>query len=438
MILDRPLTAKERAKSQRNMYSFNAVNGLSYMCLGETVIILLAVKTGSPDAVVAILGAMIYFGFLLLPLGKTVTARIGAARSQASFWVARNIAALLVASAPVWYVLGAPGASVSAMILGAFLFYGFRAAGVVMSQPLVGDISTEDERARVIATNGGLFYAFCFIALAVICWIMRISDSIWTLSCIIVVGAVLGVLSSRFISRIDETSAIMESARKPLRAAMAEALETPALRRLLLCGFAINLAVIMVMPISVLVVKNGYGMSDSQTLVFTLMQFATSAAMSFAVGKATEKIGPRKAMIVAFIVLLCLMTLWVIAPFSGAWVTTCCTVVFLLMGTCRVSLDNAMTHYFLQTVKPGVRVAASILLNTITGVFAGVAGMALSGGLLSFLQRDSGNSDVAIFNTYRTYFLVAFALLAPGIAFILRLEPLPMEKRRIKRTWWNF
>ena len=70
MILDRPLTAAERAESQRNMYLFNAVNGLSYMCVGETVMILLAVKTGCPDSVVAILGAMFYFGFLLLLLAS--------------------------------------------------------------------------------------------------------------------------------------------------------------------------------------------------------------------------------------------------------------------------------------------------------------------------------------------------------------------------------
>ena len=99
MICNRPLTAGEMKSSQRNYLLYNGVNGASYMCLGETVLILFAVKLHSPDYVIAILGGMIYFGFLLLPLGKIMTARGGAARTQADCWVYRNIAALIVAAA---------------------------------------------------------------------------------------------------------------------------------------------------------------------------------------------------------------------------------------------------------------------------------------------------------------------------------------------------
>lgn len=38
---------------------------------------------------------------------------------------------------------------------------------------------------------------------------------------------------------------------------------------------------------------------------------------------------------------------------------------------------------------------------------------------------------------YRHYFAIAFALLLPGLALLLRMEPLPMEKRRLKRSWWQ-
>ena len=64
-------------------YIFNLINGLSYMCLGETVIILLAVKIKSPDAIVAVLGSMSFFGYLMLPLGKKLTSHVGAVKTQA-------------------------------------------------------------------------------------------------------------------------------------------------------------------------------------------------------------------------------------------------------------------------------------------------------------------------------------------------------------------
>ena len=58
MIIDHPLSAEDRKISQKRMLIFNCINGFSYMCLGETLIILLAVKMMMPDTLITILGAM--------------------------------------------------------------------------------------------------------------------------------------------------------------------------------------------------------------------------------------------------------------------------------------------------------------------------------------------------------------------------------------------
>ena len=99
MIMNGPVPPERQAASKYNYKIFALINGLSYMCLGETVIILLAVQLNCKDYIVSALGAMLYFGFLLLPLGKIVTAHVGAAQSQGIFWVLRNISALIVAAA---------------------------------------------------------------------------------------------------------------------------------------------------------------------------------------------------------------------------------------------------------------------------------------------------------------------------------------------------
>ena len=44
MIYPGPLTRLQQERSQRNYNIFNVINGLSYMCLGETVLILFAVQ----------------------------------------------------------------------------------------------------------------------------------------------------------------------------------------------------------------------------------------------------------------------------------------------------------------------------------------------------------------------------------------------------------
>ena len=249
MICKGPLTPAQLASSQHNYHIFSLINGLSYMCLGETVLILLAVRLGCPDYIVSTLGAMIYFGFLLLPLGKVVTARAGAAKSQSIFWVARNAAALLVALAAVVSISGMPRTATALLLAGAFFFYGFRAAGVVMSQPLVGNITSEKDRAKVIGVNAGFFYLSCLAALVTISILLKLCDSLAMLTGIVVAGALLGFTASRFINRICETEAIRDSARKPIAGEFRLLFHDKSLLRLLASGFAVNLECRGVVPL---------------------------------------------------------------------------------------------------------------------------------------------------------------------------------------------
>lgn len=439
MILDHELTSEQRKRSQRNINAFNAVNGLSYMCVGETLMILLALKLGFSDAVTAVLGGMLFFGFLLLPLGKVISARVGGARGQADFWIARNIAALVVASSALWHRLGLVRLSLACLVGGAFLFYGFRAAGIVMVQPLIGDISTEDERPRFIATNSSLFYAACFVALVAISIVLKISESLLSITLIIVAGSALGVTSSTFLRRVDETAALRESARRPVTREMASAVRDRSLRRLLLGSFVNNLSIVMLLPAMVLFVKKGYGVSDTGALLFSLIQFAASAGMSVAVVRISSRIGPRQTLIGAYTMMLLTALLWSLAPASPILAMPIATVLFALGGSIRVTADNSVTHYFLQTVPAERRVPASMLMNMATGVGAGALGMLLSGWLLHHLgvgieSHVPGSDMIAV---YRRYFFIAFALLLLGLVPLLRMEPLPMEKRRVKRSWWQ-
>ena len=155
MILGRQLTEAERHRSQGLYCAFNFVNGMSYMCLGEGVLVLFAAQLGAPNHVVSVLGALLYVGYAMLPLGVLRTARRGAAACQADFWIARNAAALVTASAAaVW--IASPRAAWAVLLVGAFLFYGCRAAGSVLFTPLLGDVSTEDLRKICKALDCGL------------------------------------------------------------------------------------------------------------------------------------------------------------------------------------------------------------------------------------------------------------------------------------------
>ena len=215
MIFPQPLTAEQRQTSQLNYNRYCLVNGASYMCLGETVVVLFATKLEASNTVIAVIGAMLFLGFLMLPLGVLRTRQVGAAQTQADFWVCRNCAAVMVASS----ALIAPYSkhlAVAWLLFNCFLFYGCRAAGLVMAQPLIGDITTNDDRAKLLGESNAHFYVAAVCSLVTVSVILHWNDSIGVLSCIILAGAAMGVTSSLFIRRIHETASLRESARQSM------------------------------------------------------------------------------------------------------------------------------------------------------------------------------------------------------------------------------
>lgn len=420
MIYDRPLTDEQRRVSQLNYNLFNIVNGASYMCLGETVIILFAVKLHAPNVIVAVIGSMLFLGFLLLPLGVVRTAQVGAARSQADFWVCRNVAALLVAVSALILPLSQCLAW-GLLLLGSFLFYGFRAAGVVMSQPLIGDITNNMDRARLIARSTGLFYVSGLVAMVTISLILGHYDSLWVLVGIIVAGACCGVTASTFVRKIDETSAIRRSAQAPLFPQLKTAFFDSTLRRQICAGFMVNLAIIMMAPIAILTMKRGYGVSDTQAILFSIVQFASSIAATQISGKITEKIGPRKVAIYSYMLIFPICLFWLFAPAAvpSVWMWGLFALPFILIGAMMVSAQNAMVHYFLMAVPKERQVASSMFISVVTGAAAGVTGMFVAGGLLKLAERFLGSG----LPMYRAYFVAAGVLFLAGLTQVVRLVP---------------
>ncbi len=424
MIISGTLTPEQQAKSRRNYLFFNAMNGFSYMCVGDTVIILLAVRLNCPNAFIAILGSMSLFGYLLLPLGKMVTGRVGAAEGQAIFWVLRNGAALLVGSSTVWNALGFHKLALGGLMTGAFLFYGFRAAGVIMGQPLIGEITTSENRASFLGFSSGLFQLTGMISLILITVFLRLWDNVWVLSALILLGSCTGIGSSRFLRRIDETEKLRESARRPIFSEMRVALRNPFFRRQLLTGFILNLSGIMTGPIGMLTLKRGYGVSDTKALLFTMAQFAVSIVMSQLMGKISGRLGPRRVVVAGFGIQASMCLFWIFAPSGFCWQYLIWP--FLIGSGVGICVGNAMTHYFLQTIPVKNRVASSMSLALATGAGAGIAGMLLAGGLVKWAGSLAGTEGLG---QYRLYFALVLGLvLIPGF-FLVRLLPAPHRKK---------
>lgn len=418
MIFAEPLTAKQRRTSQINFNRYSLVNGASYACLGETVVILFAIKLEAPNFIIAAVGAMLYLGFLLLPLGVIRMGQVGAARSQADFWVCRNLAALLAASSAIVLPFSRHLAW-SFLLLGCFLFYGFRAAGVVMALPLIGDITTEQDRARLLGGSSARFHVTGMLSLAAISLLLGRSDNIWILAGIIAAGAGLGIASSTFIRKIDETSALARSARTPLVPQLKAALRDSVLRRQTYAGFMLNLANIMLVPVSVMTLKRGYGVSDRQAVLFSIVQFSAAIIGSRLIAPLTAMAGPRKLAIYAYLLIfpVCLFWLAAVPGIGTAAFRGLFSLPFLLLGLFIVFYNNALYHYFLLSVPRERQVASSVFINVAAGVAASVAGMLIAGSLLKWSEARFG-SGIAMF---KAYFAAAGIISLAGMFTVLRL-----------------
>ncbi|MBQ4337166.1 MAG: hypothetical protein IJC34_08240 [Lentisphaeria bacterium] len=408
MICDGPLSRAQQLKGQLMMHKFNLLNGFSYMCLGDTVIILFAVKLACPNSMIAILGAMAQFAFLMMPLGKMITARIGAARSQGTFWVCRNIAALIVASAALWEYFNLHQTAQWAILLGAFFFYGFRAAGAIMAKPLAGCLTEEWERASYFAKNTAAFHITNLTALILVSIILRYTDSIWTLTCIIISGSMVGITSSRYLRQVDETRAIRDAARRPIWQNLGHAWRNSHFRSLQYAQVGFAATAIMLIPMSLLTLKRGCHVSDTGALLYTLVLFAAATVMSYFTGKVINRFGVRKVIILCQACRLLIPWFWILMP--EPFLPGLAAIPFLLSGMSGVG-SNATAQYFLRALPVQSQVIGSILSALIGEALAGFVGMLCASGLMKLAEHLAQGSTSG-FLLYRIYFMLAFMVCA--------------------------
>lgn len=418
MILNRPLNEEELACSQKNYFRFYAVNGFSYTCLGETVLTLFAVNLGCSDTVIAILVAMLYVGYVMLPLGKWMTARVGAVRCQADCWIMRNLSALLVAlSAPI-YLYFSKGLAVALILLGAFLFYGFRAAGVVMSQPLIGEICPKESQGRFISISQVFFHSFALLALLLITLARKINENIWVLFGVIVMGTICGFISSGFFRKIHEAGQVRDYAKKPITNSIGEVCRNPTVRAQLIAGMICNLGNILVCYISLLALKRGYQISDSKALLYTLVLSSASITGNWLLSKVADRFGGRRLILAGFYGLYLICIFWICTPATFFWPLL--IIPFLLGPSGNVVIANSLQQYFLATVPKKQQVVASLIISVGTGVASGLIGMFICSLLLKLAAHF--NAGGAPLMTYKYYYASVLILLPFLSIFVHKLK----------------
>jgi MFS family permease len=422
--LSRPLQEQGR----KNYLLFNRLNGLSFACLIENVLILYALKTGLPAYLTGILASFAFLAMPFMVFGKLLVGRLGAARTIRFSWTTRNLLMLIIALAPLAASHGAPRFLIGGMIMvPSFLFFAFRSMGMIAFNPLVGEITTRQTRGRF--TSQAVLYSFIsyFVAMALQIVALSLHSETITFQIIILAGCLLGLLAGYIIGQVPETETPRVSARTPVWESTKKILSQGSFRRLLGAQSAGLSICMLVMPISMIALKKGYSIPDRDALCFAMIQIAGGVATSFCNGIVADRTGPRPLLILYASGLLGVCGMWLAAPAVFLWPYI--AILFFIGGGCSVGIGISCSHYFLNIASDHDRVGGNLLLNAVTGLSAGIAGSVLASGALHLLQSNHGQGDLSL---YKSYF--GFAAVLSGLLMIAIIRLKPLQEWKIKQV----
>jgi hypothetical protein len=298
MIVQGKLSLSQQATGRKKWHIFNMFNAVSFVCIADSVLYLFALEIGCPQYIIPIIASFMNLAFLVMPLGKVLSAKVGATSTIAFFWVLRSLFALIIAASPFvisWFGLSA---GIVTLLVGVFGYFASRSAGLVAINPLLGEITLPEQRGKFTALIFRNFNFIALLGLVVISFVMKKHASEQSFQIIISCGVLFGLVSSFVVSRIAETKIPKESARIPIWHSLKSVDRTG--KRLIFANIAGISGIVLVLPISIIAVKAGYNVTDSTALVCALIQFAGGVLIASISGIVSTHSGPRPVILIAF------------------------------------------------------------------------------------------------------------------------------------------
>jgi predicted MFS family arabinose efflux permease len=412
------LSPGKKKQGQKSFVSFITINALSYAALAESVLVLYALKMQANDFQVGLLTSYIHLTTVFMLLGKWLITRWGAARTYGYAWFVRNLTSVLLLFAPWIWVNLSPSMGLFWLLGASFLFFSLRSIGISAHNVLMEDITGEADRGRFISRS----FMFAYISMvgmlvAVSFWLGH-EPSFLKFQVVIAVGCLLGVAASFFLFRVPESDGPRNSSREPLYKTLAQLYQEKPLQLLLVAWVLTAAAVQLLIPFQILAVKNGYGFTDQQTLIFVVVQMLGTIAAAYLNSLLVDRAGPRPVLVINVLGLAVISLLWFLSPGKINFFYT--GTLFFLAGYGLISTQITLSHYFLNITRKQSVLNLSLVIAVFYGLGAGLVGAFVGGGLLVFL-RKVGLGGIELYRIYFVFVLVAQLCALPAV---LRLKTL--------------
>src|SRR6056297_46849 len=412
------LSYDEVRRGQKIFRRYIGFNGISIAFLLNDVLILYGIRNGLSDPQLALLASFMHLTMPFMLIGKQLIPRYGLSKTWGTAWFMRYVFGSIMILAPFVDRIAGHWAVSATVLLGAFGFALSRSIGLVANSPLTGEITTSRDRGRYISGNWTRAQFNYLTSMSVVVLAMRFFGSVWVYQVLIGFGCIVGMYASTLLMKVPESSGPSRSARTPVKESFKITFGNPRYRRMLAAWSAGMASFVLVIPFSIVLIKNGYGISDHYALVFSLLVLVGGIGAALMNAAIADRVGPRPLLLVYISGFFVVATYWAFAP--DTFYPILVGLGFLIAGFCKTGIIVGISHYFLSAVEAKDRVGTAMFVRMFSGAVAGFAGSAGGGSILSLLR----NADYIGLPLYRTYFQIILAVLLLCIVVMARLDRL--------------
>ena len=419
MIIDGDLSLSQQRTGRNKFLLFSFINGISFTCISGNLLTLYILKLNCCQSLAAIIASFLFLGAAFAVVAKFLITRFGVVKTMRYSWGYRSVAVLFIAAIPLLTLINVNSIHLTSILLTVFTFflYSLRSVGIASTQPLIGEVTTIENQGS-FSSRYFLFYSIAtLVALGSIVLFLTVYDTIISFQIILVFGAFCGFLCSHIISGITETTLPSRSAEKVYISHTIKRILRDKRYRIFLIARSLSLAsIIIIIPISILAIKNMYGVSNITALIFTLVQLAGGIIMTYLSSILSDITGPKPLIKIYVILLFIISLMWIFAPSEFIW--WYCGIIFLICGACFRGLSASLLHYFLMIIPKRDNVGFTLCFTTIGGLFAGFCGIFLAGGIIRLFVVYG----IDVYYIYRFYYIIMVLLLIPVFYLVCRLK----------------
>lgn len=140
------LTPGEMSYARNKVYKFTYLNIISFTLLSGNAITLFALRLDAGSFLVGLLSFFTYISYLCMLIGRSMVQKYGVVKLMGRFWFIRHLMMIPVLITPLIASHGFFIAAHGLIVLSVLSFNLFRGIAITGYNPILGEISTENQR----------------------------------------------------------------------------------------------------------------------------------------------------------------------------------------------------------------------------------------------------------------------------------------------------